>query len=56
MLHDHMSFRVTVKTLPGKQWGVQRKLQAKILNAMHAEGHVIDLEAGNAVDVGLIIQ
>lgn len=37
---DHMSFRVTVKTLPGKQWGVQRKLQAKILNAMHA--HNID--------------
>ncbi|AMO92254.1 mechanosensitive ion channel protein MscS [Corynebacterium sp. HMSC08C04] len=33
---DHMSFRVVVKTLPGKQWGVQRKLQSKILNAMHA--------------------
>ena len=35
---DHMSYRVSVKTLPGKQWDVQRALQAAILTAMQAEG------------------
>ncbi|MDO5032904.1 mechanosensitive ion channel family protein [Corynebacterium sp.] len=35
---DHMSFRISVKTLPGQQWSVQRKMQAKILNAMHRNG------------------
>ncbi|WIM69057.1 mechanosensitive ion channel family protein [Corynebacterium breve] len=29
---DHMSYRVTVKTLPGKQWAVQRHLNARILD------------------------
>ncbi|MGP6174472.1 mechanosensitive ion channel family protein [Corynebacterium sp. A21] len=33
---DHLSYRVSVKTLPGRQWEVQRYLQAKVLNDMRA--------------------
>ncbi|WP_257160213.1 mechanosensitive ion channel family protein [Corynebacterium cystitidis] len=29
---DHMSYRVSVKTLPGKQWAVQRQLNRRILD------------------------
>lgn len=35
---DHLSFRVSVKTLPGEQWGVQRLMMARILQDMQAEG------------------
>lgn len=31
---DHLSYRISVKTLPGRQWEVQRYLQAKVLNDM----------------------
>lgn len=34
---DHISYRISVKTLPGRQWEVQRILQAKILNDMRKE-------------------
>lgn len=33
---DHLSYRVSVKTLPGEQWGVQRLIQAKIVDALRA--------------------
>ena len=46
---DHMSFRVSVKTLPGKQWDVQRALQSKILSAMHAEGIATPYPRGMAI-------
>ena len=46
---DHMSYRVSVKTLPGKQWDVQRALQSKILSAMHAEGISTPYPRGMAV-------
>ena len=35
---DYVSFRVSTKTLPGKQWDVQRFLQSRVLNVMHAKG------------------
>lgn len=35
---DYASYRATVKTLPGKQWDVQRALQAKVLEAMEDNG------------------
>ena len=31
---DHISYPVSVKTLPGEQWGVQRLIQAKIVDAL----------------------
>lgn len=34
---DHLSYRISVKTLPGRQWEVQRILQGKILNDMREE-------------------
>ena len=37
---DYLSFRVSVKTLPGSQWDVQRILQARVLNDMHEAGIV----------------
>ncbi|WP_232745431.1 MULTISPECIES: mechanosensitive ion channel family protein [unclassified Corynebacterium] len=46
---DHMSYRVSVKTLPGKQWDVQRAMQAKILTAMHAEGITTPYPRGMAI-------
>ncbi len=46
---DHMSYRVSVKTLPGKQWDVQRAMQAKILSAMHAEGIATPYPRGMAI-------
>lgn len=46
---DHMSYRVSVKTLPGKQWDVQRALQSKILSAMHAEGIATPYPRGMAI-------
>ena len=35
---DYLSFRVTVKTLPGSQWQVQRILQGRVLNSMNDAG------------------
>lgn len=35
---DQMSFRVSVKTLPGQQWAVQRFLQAKVVNDLSKAG------------------
>ncbi len=35
---DYMSFRVSIKTLPGEQWAVQRFVYARILNAMNSGG------------------
>lgn len=35
---DYISFRVTVTTMPGAQWDVQRRVQAHILSVMHDEG------------------
>ena len=35
---DYVSFRVSTKTLPGKQWDVQRFLQSRVLNVMHTKG------------------
>lgn len=35
---DYLSFRVSVKTLPGSQWDVQRILQARVLNSMNDAG------------------
>ncbi|MHA2789630.1 mechanosensitive ion channel family protein [Corynebacterium sp. S7] len=35
---DHMSFRVTVKTLPGRQWGVQRHLNRRIIDDLQDAG------------------
>ncbi|MBK4162328.1 mechanosensitive ion channel [Corynebacterium macginleyi] len=35
---DYVSFRVSTKTLPGRQWDVQRFVQSRVLNVMHAEG------------------
>lgn len=46
---DHMSYRVSVKTLPGKQWDVQRAMQAKILTAMHTEGITTPYPRGMAI-------
>lgn len=46
---DHMSYRVSVKTLPGKQWDVQRALQSKILSAMHAESISTPYPRGMAI-------
>ena len=46
---DHMSYRVSVKTLPGKQWDVQRAMQAKILSAMQAEGIATPYPRGMAI-------
>ncbi|OFK66560.1 MULTISPECIES: mechanosensitive ion channel family protein [Corynebacterium] len=46
---DHMSYRVSVKTLPGKQWDVQRAMQAKILTAMHEEGITTPYPRGMAI-------
>ncbi len=46
---DHMSYRVSVKTLPGKQWDVQRALQSRILSAMHAEGISTPYPRGMAI-------
>lgn len=37
---DYLSFRVSVKTLPGSQWDVQRILQARVLNSMNDAGIV----------------
>ncbi len=46
---DHMSYRVSVKTLPGKQWDVQRAMQARILTAMHSEGITTPYPRGMAI-------
>ena len=35
---DHISYRVSVKTLPGDQWAVQRFSQARVVNALRARG------------------
>lgn len=35
---DHLSYRISVKTLPGRQWEVQRFLQARVLNDMRRAG------------------
>lgn len=35
---DYLSFRVTVKTLPGSQWQVQRIMQGRVLNSMNDAG------------------
>lgn len=35
---DHATFRVTIRTLPGEQWGVQRELQRRVLGAMQDNG------------------
>lgn len=35
---DHMSYRVSVKTLPGRQWGVQRHLNRRILDELQEAG------------------
>ncbi|QGU08099.1 Moderate conductance mechanosensitive channel YbiO precursor [Corynebacterium occultum] len=35
---DHISYRISVKTLPGRQWEVQRFLQARVLNDMREAG------------------
>ncbi|AGF73261.1 mechanosensitive ion channel family protein [Corynebacterium halotolerans] len=35
---DHLSFRVSVKTLPGQQWAVQRLIMARVLQDMQAAG------------------
>lgn len=35
---DHLSYRISVKTLPGKQWEVQRFVQARVLNDMRKAG------------------
>ncbi len=35
---DHISYRVTVKTLPGQQWAVQRHMIARVLQDMQNAG------------------
>ncbi len=35
---DHLSYRVSVKTLPGQQWAVQRLMMARVLQDMQAQG------------------
>lgn len=35
---DYLSYRISVKTLPGRQWEVQRFLQARVLNDMRKAG------------------
>ncbi len=35
---DYVSYRVSIKTLPGDQWSVQRLAQAKVVNALRAHG------------------
>src|SRR5699024_11862710 len=35
---DYLSFRVTVKMLPGSQWQVQRIMQGRVLNSMNDAG------------------
>lgn len=35
---DHMSYRVSVKTLPGQQWSVQRHLNRRILDDLQSAG------------------
>lgn len=35
---DQMSVRLSVKTLPGKQWSVQRLIQARMVNVLRQEG------------------
>ncbi|AKE39749.1 Mechanosensitive ion channel [Corynebacterium camporealensis] len=35
---DYVSFRVSIRTMPGRQWDVQRFLQSRILNVMNAQG------------------
>ena len=35
---DHMSYRVSVKTLPGQQWTVARFMNQRILAALQAAG------------------
>lgn len=35
---DHMSYRVSVKTLPGQQWDVQRHLNRRILDDLQVSG------------------
>ncbi|MGD7001994.1 mechanosensitive ion channel family protein [Corynebacterium halotolerans] len=34
---DYLSYRISVKTLPGRQWETQRILQGKVLNDMRKE-------------------
>lgn len=35
---DYLSYRISVKTLPGRQWETQRILQGKVLNDMREAG------------------
>ncbi|AKK11682.1 small-conductance mechanosensitive channel [Corynebacterium uterequi] len=35
---DHLSYRVTIKTMPGEQWRVQRHVQGYILDEMNKKG------------------
>lgn len=35
---DYISYRISIKTMPGQQWHVQRHAQAHILDAMQAAG------------------
>lgn len=35
---DHISYRISIKTMPGQQWHVQRHSQVHILNAMQDAG------------------
>lgn len=35
---DHISYRISVTTMPGDQWDVQRHVQGHILARMHEEG------------------
>lgn len=35
---DYLSYRLSIKTLPGAQWDVQRAVYAEVLNAMNAHG------------------
>lgn len=35
---DHVSYRVSIRTLPGDQWSVQRLAQAKVVNALRVHG------------------
>lgn len=35
---DHISYRISIKTMPGQQWHVQRHSQVHVLNAMQDAG------------------
>ncbi|AIT61688.1 mechanosensitive ion channel family protein [Corynebacterium doosanense] len=35
---DHVVYRVSIKTLPGRQWDVQRVVQSKLINALRTAG------------------